>query len=132
MQTENHETANENPGALAGATGADFDTSDNLEFYRTRHGLATLLCRVIAACHPKDAVPIMVAALEDLSAGTPPPTLRKPMLEARDWAKDATIYELRAYAVACVEAMPEADLSSFVAYVGDRFPAKAPDTAVAS
>lgn len=123
---------NENPGALAGATGAEFEGSECLESYKVRHGLATLLCRTINACHPRDAVPIMVAALGEIGAGMPPPTLRKPMVEAREWAKDATVYELRAYAAACVEEMPAEDLANFLAFVGARFPAKAEQAAEAA
>lgn len=107
----------ENSGALAGATGADFDTSESLEYYRRRHLQATQLCHAIAACHPQDACVLMVAGLEDLSAGTPPPTIRKAMAEARDWARVATIYELRAYAAAIVEVMPAADRSELAAFI---------------
>lgn len=122
---------NENPGALAGATGADFDSSDSLESYKTRYGLATLLCQTINACHPREAAPIMVAALGEMGAGVPP-TIRKPMVEAREWAKDATVYELRAYAAACVEEMPAEDLANFLAYVAERCPAKAEQMAEAA
>jgi hypothetical protein len=129
VQTKNHPSAKENPGALGGATGADLEVCDRLESYRVRHGLATLLCRTIDACHPRDAAAIMVAALGEIGAGAPPPTIRKPMVEARAWARDATVYELRAYAAACVEAMPAEDLTSFLAFVAERFPAKATEAA---
>ena len=111
----------ENPGALAGATGADLEVCDRLESYRVRHIRATQLCHAIAACDPQDACILMVAALEDLSAGTPPPTIRKAMVEARDWAQDATPYELRAYGLACVERMTPEVLTSFVAHVVAQF-----------
>lgn len=108
---------NENPGALAGATGADFVVADNFGEYATRHALATELIRAIVACPPKEAALIMAAALAMIGAGTPPPTLRKVMVEARQWASAATVYELRAYAAACVEAMGGEDKASFAAWI---------------
>ena len=81
------------------------------------HALATELCRAIRVCPPKVAAPILAAALEEIGAGAPPPTLRKAMVEARYWAQAATIFELRAYAAACVEAMGEEDKASFAAWI---------------
>lgn len=108
---------NENPGALAGATGVEFEVRDGFGGYARVHALATELCRAIRVCPPKVAAPILAAALEEIGAGAPPPTLRKAMVEARDWAQAATIFELRAYAAACVEAMGEKDKASFAAWI---------------
>ena len=63
---------NENPGALAGATGADdFITSFVSEDYRMRARCATNLAEAIGDCHPDDAVMLMTAALIDLSPEGP-------------------------------------------------------------
>jgi hypothetical protein len=59
---------NENPGALAGATGADADKKTlAAEDYRMRAQCATALAEAIADCHPDDAVQIMTAALLELA-----------------------------------------------------------------
>jgi len=118
---------NENPGALAGATGADFVFADSFGGYATRHALATELIRAIVACPPKEAALIMAAALAMIGAGTPPPTLRKVMIEARQWAGEATVYELRGYAAACVEAMEPAVRGDFIAYVVETFADPSPE-----
>lgn len=39
------------------------------------------------------------------------------MVEARDWAKVATVYELHAYGAACVEFMRAEDRASFAASI---------------
>ena len=57
---------NENPGALAGATGAIGKRVVKTAEYRARAEAATSLCLSIAACIPQDAVIIIAAALADL------------------------------------------------------------------
>ena len=42
---------NENPGALAGATGVEFDSADGLESYLSHMADARVLCRA-QACVP--------------------------------------------------------------------------------
>lgn len=110
---------NENPGALAGATGANVDTIGIVHLdYRKRAEAATSLCLAIGNCDPLDACEIMEAALIDLSAGQPRPPLMSVMDEATDWADFATTAELKAYALACFNRMKPADRSAFLAYVG--------------
>ena len=59
--------ANENPGALAGATGAgSIELAFRSTDYRMRAEAATSLCLAIANCAPQDAVIVMAAALADL------------------------------------------------------------------
>ena len=59
--------ANENPGALAGASGADLHTMGIVSnYYRNRADAATVLCLAIAECRPEDALTILDAALRDL------------------------------------------------------------------
>ena len=111
--------AKENPGALAGATGADQPkkTFTSTE-YRNRAEAATSLCLSIANCDPKDACQIMEAALVDLGAGAPIPPLLSVMDAATGWAEWASITELKAYALACYHRMRPADRAAFLAYVG--------------
>jgi len=95
---------NENPGALAGATGAGQDMFGNMSAsYRMRAERATSLCLSIADCDPQDAVQIMAAALEDMTQGGP----RVPFLEdmrdaAESWAALAPPHELEAYALSAL------------------------------
>ena len=71
MQTEIAPTANENPGALAGATGIELGITFSDEYYRNRAETATKLGHAIAECHPQDACVIMEAALDNLTEGHP-------------------------------------------------------------
>ncbi|NYS24609.1 hypothetical protein HUK65_06355 [Rhodobacteraceae bacterium 2376] len=91
-----------NPGALAGATGADSkaDSFKNEE-YRLRLERARILCLAIADCDPRDACQIMAAALDDLSAGMPGAPLFSYMDQAAWWSDLASKPELKAYLLAC-------------------------------
>lgn len=111
----------ENPGALAGATGANIkaDSFKNQE-YRQRADNATALCHAIADCHPDDAVTILAAALEDLRPGRPVTAFRSIMLEAESWASFATRNELKCYAVAAFNAMRPSDQSAFLSLMQGR------------
>jgi len=108
----------ENPGALAGATGADqLGISFKTEEYRKRAEAATALAHAIADCHPQDACEIMAAALQDLSVGTPLPVFVSAMDDARWWASCASTAELKAFALACFEAMRPKVRDAFLGYV---------------
>ncbi|NUB42872.1 hypothetical protein GEU84_000610 [Fertoebacter nigrum] len=112
--------ANENPGALAGATGGIQDNkaiSFKTEHYRNRADAATALCHAIAECDPRDAREIMDAALADLAMGSPLPVFLSAMDDARWWASFATPPELKAYALACFEAMRPKVRVAFLAHV---------------
>ncbi len=112
---------NENPGALAGATGANWKSVGDLSAaYRMRAEAATSLCLSIGNCHPSDACEIMAAALADLSAGMPVAPLYSPMDEAAFWADLATRAELKAYALACFTRLSQQDQAAFLSYVGGR------------
>jgi len=107
---------NENPGALAGATGAySKAVSFKTKQYRNRAEAATALCHAIAECDPQDACEIMAAALEDL--GSPLPVLLSAMDDARWWASFATPNELKAYALACFEVMCPKVRAAFLGHV---------------
>lgn len=111
----------ENPGALAGATGADQhgeEVSFKTEHYRNRAKAATALCHAIADCDPDDAAQIMAAALSDLSAGMPIAPLFGVMEQAAFWADLATPPELDAYALAGTNRMAPARRAAFLAYLG--------------
>jgi hypothetical protein len=115
----------ENPGALAGATGAvDEAGCFKTEEYRSRAAAATALCHAIADCHRDDAVVLMSAALSDLSAGAPPPRVWVDALDdARWWARFATPMEHKAYALACFEALRPKSQAAFLAKVQGRIAA---------
>jgi hypothetical protein len=111
-------TENENPGALAGATGADqLGISFKTEQYRRRAEAATALACAIGECHPEDACEIMAAALESLSVGAPLPVFVSIMDDARWWASCASPAEIKAYALACFEAMRPKVRDAFLGYV---------------
>lgn len=108
----------ENPGALAGATGADqLGISFKSEEYRKRAEAATALCASIAECDPQDAAPILEAALLSFAAGEPVPALLSIMEEARTWADFAIVAERKAYCVASFNALSPADRAAFLAHV---------------
>lgn len=72
------------------------------EFVRLER--ARLLVAVVAACDPRDAAPILVAALDDLSAGEPDVDLWSGIREqAADWASFAHPFELEAYFAASLK-----------------------------
>ncbi len=67
LSNQESDPTNENPGALAGATGADLHTITFVSTeYRKRAEAATDLCHAIADCDPEDAIVILDAALTDL------------------------------------------------------------------
>ncbi|WP_415184301.1 hypothetical protein [Phaeovulum sp.] len=110
--------AKENPGALAGATGAiNFEQAFKTKHYRDRAQSATALCHSIADCDPQDACEIMAAALADLSIGMPIAPFYSPMDEAGFWADYASRAELKAYVLACYTRLSARDQAAFLAYV---------------
>lgn len=120
-QTGGAGRAIENPGALAGATGAMCEVSHfRSEQYRKRADAATALCQSIAQCDRDDAVLILSAALVDLSMGVPLPVWSSALDDARWWASFATEIELKAFLLASFEALrPKARLA-FLSHVQGR------------
>lgn len=160
---------NENPGALAGATGADFEVgnfkgepyrnpgvSSNRKsesalsrFMQARH---KRMSRVLGYCltldtpegwrdfsliamarmSPRERVSLAFAALNTLetdvaeltaaavtgAAGDPLPAFLGGMEGARSWAAWASRSELKAYALACFEAMAPKDRAAFYRRIG--------------
>lgn len=108
-----------NPGALAGATGAE---QSELAFksveYRLRAERATSLCTYIADMPPEDAAPILYAAVDDFHRqGFPHSATMNLMGYALDWADQATEAERKAYAIAAARKMDPATREAFVAYL---------------
>ncbi|MBN2629102.1 MAG: hypothetical protein JXR75_01020 [Rhodobacteraceae bacterium] len=117
MSNRSEGSANENPGALAGATGADQFKSGIPEYYSTNLSPTMALCLAIVKCDPHDAALIIEKALSDLTFGEPRPTLFHVMDDASWWADYATPAELKAYALACFNRLSGADQRAFLAYV---------------
>jgi hypothetical protein len=112
---------NGNPGALAGATGANKKEPDSSsEEYCKRHSAAITLIKSIENCDQADAALIMSDALDRLRLGAPLPPLLNAMDEARHWASWATPAEHKAYCLACYEAMSASDQAAFWAFVTGR------------
>ena len=121
MQTETN-PANENPGALAGATGADrhssaFTADDTLYRLRTARALAV----AAAGCAPGDRVILLERLLEELRPGWPGAAfMGRVMEEAAFWADMASRVELKAYCLATFQRMKPADQAAFLGYVQGR------------
>ncbi len=108
----------ENPGALAGATGAIEEISkqssldDLAADYRWRQECAITLTYALSNAHPDDALAICCGVVEQLRAGTPLPPLLDIEDEARWWASTATPFELLAYLQACLDQLGDAALQA--------------------
>ena len=111
----------ENPGALAGATGAkEQSIGDMGADYRYRRAWAMALRHAIRECDPTDAALILSEELEKLRIGAPIPPLLNAMDEAQAWAEWASPFEVKAYALACYNAMPPKVQAGFLCYVTGR------------
>lgn len=118
---------NESSGLLAGRTGAKEEgLKPRAEEYGLRLERATALWRAFERCHAQDAAMLIRAAFDQLGAGTPRPTIRRVMTEAREWVEEATPYELKAYASVCAEAMAPELRAKFIGYLVDRYGAPCP------
>lgn len=109
----------ENPGALAGATGAGKSEQPFKSIqYRLRAEQTTSLCMCIADMHPEDAAPILWAALDDFhQQGLPASPSHNLMQHATAWADQATERELKAYVVAAARRMSPASRDAFLIYM---------------
>ncbi|WP_135058839.1 hypothetical protein [Paracoccus salipaludis] len=113
---------NENPGALAGATGADLHSSAFTHDHTlNRLRTASALACAVAACDSDDRVPFLERLLEELRPGWPQvPFLCGVMEEAGFWADMASRVELKAYCLASYQRMTPADQAAFLGYVQGR------------
>lgn len=113
--------ANENPGALAGATGAnEVGKTICAEDYRVRTNRARALRYMIADCDPIDAALIMSDTLEQMRLGAPVPPLLNAKEEADEWATTATPFERKAWLLACFNACTPKEQAGFLDYVSRR------------
>lgn len=125
---ENHPAANltgdytnENPGALAGATGADLHSwLEWVDLNIQREAAARSLMEAVLACDPRDRIPLMERFIEAMRPGQPVPAFDSVMAEAAFWADMASTAELKAYALACYSRMSASDQQAFLGYVQGR------------
>ncbi|WP_054302842.1 hypothetical protein [Gemmobacter sp. LW-1] len=111
----------ENPGALAGATGAKEQSErDVQQDYTMRREWANTLRMVIENCDPADAALIMSDALERMRPGAPVPPLLNALDEARTWAEWATPFERKAFCLASFNALSPKEQAGFLAHVSGR------------
>ena len=113
---------NESPGALAGASGANWKSIESLlgQTYIERLKGARDLDAAIEACDPALAAIIMDRALDALRIGEPGTALLGAMYEAMSWAEWATPAEHKAYCLASYNAMKPKDRAKFLHYVQGR------------
>lgn len=103
------EQQKENPGALAGATGAAFEAANfKASYYRRRFEWATALCHVLGECDAEDAAAICAAYLDNLRTDGPAhPFLNEVRAEAEYWADCAQMPELEAVTLAGLRRLGE-------------------------
>ncbi len=112
---------NENPGALAGATGANLHSwLEWVDLNIQRESAARALMQAVLACDPRDRIPLMERFIDALRPGDPLPPFIGIMASARDWAAWACRTELKAYALACYEAMSGHDQAAFLGHIDRR------------
>lgn len=114
-------SAKENPDALAGAVGADLNsTAEWVDTNTRRESAARPLCDAVAACDPRDRLFLLELLIEALRAGQPVPAFDSVMAEASHWADWASTAELKAYALACYTRLSAWDQNAFLGYVQGR------------
>lgn len=112
----------ENPGALAGVTGAeDISDIEHLNSIVKRADTASAFCDAVADLPADLRLPLLESAVEFFRAGAPMPPFMYIMAEARQWAGWACRAELKAYALACFTHLSAKDQDAFLSYVqGER------------
>ncbi|MGB3313278.1 MAG: hypothetical protein WBB85_02605 [Albidovulum sp.] len=103
------EQQNENPGALAGATGAEIETASfKTASYRLRAEWANALVFCLGEVHADDAAQICAAYLDRLrTSGPAHPFLNEVREEAEYWAYCAHVPELEAVVLAGLRRLGE-------------------------
>ncbi|MFN3275828.1 MAG: hypothetical protein ACK41U_14290 [Paracoccus sp. (in: a-proteobacteria)] len=111
----------ENPGALAGATGTEYqDWLSWIDHNLIRESAARALARAVADCDPADRVPFLEPILDGLRAGMPMPLFGQIMAEANFWAGEASRAELKAYCAACYARLAPEDQAAFRSFIDGR------------
>ncbi|WP_299129589.1 hypothetical protein [uncultured Amaricoccus sp.] len=119
------EHANENPGALAGATGAEIEVSLNgCDLTTSPDQPSTPAERAIAiltawhALTDWEAVHFADHVFAQVRGHGPVPPFNSFLAEARQWADFTSPSELDAYALAAFDRMRPARQTAFLAHVG--------------
>ncbi|WP_246175229.1 hypothetical protein [Paracoccus limosus] len=112
---------NENPGALAGATGADLEGfwslfNHNLE----RQAQASRIIDAVLSCDPEDRVLFLETILDQIRPGWPKSFNIDVMEEAGWWADTASTPERKAYMLACYRRLSRTDKEAFLTYITGR------------
>ncbi|MFV0300206.1 MAG: hypothetical protein ACK5IP_04885 [Paracoccus sp. (in: a-proteobacteria)] len=83
VHEQDHARENENPGALAGATGADVRSYlEQLDNTLNRIDAASAFSRAVAELHPDDRISALEATFDFLRPGAPLPAFYSVMAEA--------------------------------------------------
>ncbi|MFC0812567.1 hypothetical protein ACFHYO_10650 [Paracoccus panacisoli] len=114
-------TENENPGALAGATGADLHGSRvDANYTLTRRAAAIALADAAVDCPPEIRARLLERLLDQFRPAWPMPAfMGRVMEEAGFWADMASRAELKAYALACYRRMPPQDRIAFIDFLAE-------------
>ena len=89
---------------------------DRIEANARREAVGRSLINAALNCGA-DAARFLEIIHAELSPGHPIPNPYGLMPEAREWAGWASTAECKAYALACYEALPEADQSAFLRHI---------------
>ncbi|SNR59083.1 hypothetical protein SAMN06265378_110112 [Paracoccus sediminis] len=76
--------------------------------------------QAVLACDPRDRIPLMERFIDALRPGDPLPPFLGIMASAHDWAAWACRAELKAYTLACYEAMNPRDQAAFLGHLDRR------------
>ena len=112
---------NENPGALAGATGAERHSEwEWLNHTANRLNAQDRFCRAVAELPAEDRAEVLDAALRFFEAGEPSPHAITTMMEdASAWARWASPRERKAYLAAIWTHMNINDRAAFMAWASN-------------
>ncbi len=114
-------TAKENPDALPGAIGAEFDNwLIEIDHNTRRESAARALVAAVVDLDRDDRLPFLETLIDALRPGEPLPAFGWIMAEAREWAAWASRAERKAYALASFEAMAARDQAAFLAHLDRR------------
>lgn len=110
-----------NPGALAGATGANLDSFWSwFDTNADRQARASRVIDAVLDCDPEDRVLFLETILDQIRPGWPRSFNIDVMEEAGWWADTATTPERKAYMLACYRRLSRTDKESFLTYITGR------------